>query len=198
MKRNRQPPLLFLVIGGAASTFYLFVYPALVALGRAGAGLAPILLGLILYFQLWLLVAEYGYVAAAHLYGWRRKSLFLPLFRPLPRGGASAFPSRPSASGFLLVATSLFSYFITLYGFALAYFFLSQRSDEAFRPGALGLLDSVYFSVVTAATVGFGDISPVTPVAKILVICEILASFVYTVFIFSLLAAGLRGKSASQ
>ncbi|MRR32582.1 two pore domain potassium channel family protein, partial [bacterium] len=32
----------------------------------------------------------------------------------------------------------------------------------------LSLLDAIYFSIVTVATVGYGDISPVTPGGKIL------------------------------
>ncbi|WP_292436152.1 potassium channel family protein [Methylobacter sp.] len=53
------------------------------------------------------------------------------------------------------------------------------RYQSVWNPGAFDrpietTLDSFYFSVVTLATVGYGDIHPVGSVAKILVIIEVL------------------------
>jgi voltage-gated potassium channel len=39
-----------------------------------------------------------------------------------------------------------------------------------FNVKSLSLLDSIYFTVVTMSTVGYGDITPVSPIAKIFVI----------------------------
>lgn len=47
------------------------------------------------------------------------------------------------------------------------------------------LFEFIYFSVVTFATIGYGDISPLAYSAKFLVILEITMSFFMVVFIFS-------------
>lgn len=53
----------------------------------------------------------------------------------------------------------------------------SSRTVQAF--------DFIYFSVVTFATIGFGDITPVLMKAKLLVILEIATSFTMIVFVIS-------------
>lgn len=51
----------------------------------------------------------------------------------------------------------------------------------------LDKLDAVYFSVVTVATVGYGDITPITPTAKWLVTAEIVSGVLLLVGIVSFL-----------
>lgn len=38
--------------------------------------------------------------------------------------------------------------------------------------------DSIYFSTIVQSTVGYGDISPKTSVAKLLVISQVMSSFI--------------------
>ena len=56
------------------------------------------------------------------------------------------------------------------------------------------IVDSIYFAVITMATVGFGDVVPLTPNGKIFtviyVIFAILAMYYITTLVFSLLVAG--------
>ena len=86
------------------------------------------------------------------------------------------------------------SYFVTICGFAVAYTFLSHSDPRAFTCGALSLFEALYFSLVTAATVGYGDIIPKSASARGLVMLEIGANLVYVVFFFSVLATVARER----
>jgi len=70
------------------------------------------------------------------------------------------------------------------------------RVHDGFRgPGCDELcrrLRAKRFSVMTAATVGFGDIVPLSIMARSIVILEVLLTFLYAVFLCSVLASTLR------
>ncbi|MFD3472266.1 potassium channel family protein [Streptomyces sp. NPDC058682] len=68
--------------------------------------------------------------------------------------------------------TAVFSLFILL--FATTYF-LMARSTAGIFTQALNRTDSLYFTITTFATVGFGDIAPVTQGARITVLVQVLA-----------------------
>ncbi len=59
----------------------------------------------------------------------------------------------------------LMAFALTLIGFATLFYWFFEEWD---------LLDAFYFSVVTIATVGYGDIHPVTPIGKIFTVFYIL------------------------
>lgn len=69
--------------------------------------------------------------------------------------------------GFILLA---------IVGYAGAYTALHRLDTHAFAGSISGFLDCLYFSAATFATVGFGDISPSSPVARLLTISEIFVS----------------------
>lgn len=79
--------------------------------------------------------------------------------------------------------------------FASWYRAISFSNPDAFtRP--LGVLDSVYFSMVTFLTIGFGDIVPVSDSAKILMIAQgVLTFFTIAIVINGLISThfGARG-----
>jgi hypothetical protein len=52
----------------------------------------------------------------------------------------------------------------------------------------------LYFSIVTASTLGYGDITPVKPVAKFLASCEVLFGVGWSVVAFAAMAALLGGR----
>jgi ion channel len=82
----------------------------------------------------------------------------------------------------LLIGISIFSFatdYTCLYKFDPASFEgLSVHSDSY----AHDLFDFFYFSIATFSTVGFGDIAPVSGIARIVVMLEIFLSFFIIVF----------------
>ncbi len=90
----------------------------------------------------------------------------------------------------LLYSISLIVFLIVV-SFALDFTCLSHSEPGAFKgiEDQVGILrklfEFMYFSVVTFATIGYGDITPVSLSAKSLVVLEIMTSFVMIVFIVS-------------
>ena len=66
--------------------------------------------------------------------------------------------------------------------FAATYFLLSHTSSSNFNVHALTRTDSIYFTVTVFATVRFGDISPASQVARLVVTAQM---------IFNLIVLGL-------
>jgi len=90
------------------------------------------------------------------------------------------------------VPLCLLSYAFTIYSFAVAYLYLSHTDHSAFNVKEMDLFTAIYFSTVTAATVGYGDIFPISRSARLLVIIEIWLSLIYVIFFFSVLSTVLR------
>jgi hypothetical protein len=89
------------------------------------------------------------------------------------------------------VWTALVSYLLTIYAFALVYVSLNASNPSRFH-GLTDLISSVYFSVVTIATVGYGDIIAQGRIARAFVTSEILVGVAYQVFFFSVIAGLIR------
>ena len=89
------------------------------------------------------------------------------------------------------VIAAVTSYFLTIYVFALLYESLSAANPQRFNV-ALELSTSLYFSVVTIATVGYGDILANGRFARSLVSIEILVGVGYQIFFFSIIAGQIR------
>lgn len=79
-----------------------------------------------------------------------------------------AYVSNP----FDFVKVELINLFNVVVFFGLGYFFLSKAGDGHFNQ-TIQVFDGVYFSFVTIATLGYGDIHPVSVAAKAMVILEI-------------------------
>jgi hypothetical protein len=62
--------------------------------------------------------------------------------------------------------------------FASAYFLLSVHGSGAFSQEHLSRTDALYLTVTIFATVGFGDISPVSQAARVAVMCQMLLDLV--------------------
>jgi len=175
--------------------FYLFVVPALVASSILELNWLTTGFGLFLYAQMWMLTAEYAYESAANLYGFRRKTLFR--FLHLFDKDAVIATTRP-ASRSMTVFLCMLSYALTIYGFAIAYLFISTRDASAFNVGALQLFETIYFSLGTAALAAYGDIVPVSMLARFLSMVEVVIGLIYILFFFSLLSSFLREPSSDS
>lgn len=90
--------------------------------------------------------------------------------------------------------------FITINAFAVAYF---GAGVDAFNfTDKIGPMASqehyllyVYYSIVTFTTLGFGDITPVTPLAMFIVILEVIVGFIMLGLLISLLANKVASRS---
>lgn len=77
---------------------------------------------------------------------------------------------------------------ITIFSFALDYTCIYHANQETFtgfeesNSYISNLFDFSYFSVITFSTVGYGDMAPISSSAKLLVIMEILLSFLILFF----------------
>ena len=90
-----------------------------------------------------------------------------------------------------LIMGLLVVYLLIGVGFGLAY-----RLAEAFAPGAFapvnqGVSGATYFSFVTLATLGYGDITPVTSLARALAVAEAITGQLYLVSVVSLAVSRL-------
>ena len=94
-------------------------------------------------------------------------------------------PRVPAAAAWTTSASSrrLDAYLLAGFLFGVAYWTLhrteSRRRSPARRPRNMGLSTSMYFSFVTIATLGYGDIVPVTAPARGLAVVEAISGQMY-------------------
>lgn len=80
---------------------------------------------------------------------------------------------------------------IIIISFALDYLCISEIYPNAFsgvnaeQSLYLRFINFLYFSIVTYTTVGYGDIIPITMVAKLITVLEMMSAFIVIVFIIS-------------
>ena len=80
---------------------------------------------------------------------------------------------------------------IIVVSFAIDYLCISEIYTDAFsgiqnnQPLILRFSNFLYFSIVTFTTVGYGDITPIIPVAKLITVFEMMSAFVVIVFVIS-------------
>jgi hypothetical protein len=85
-----------------------------------------------------------------------------------------------------LVLGLLCIYLLIGHAFGLAYNISNTVGPPAFSEAQPGVSGSVYFSFITLATVGYGDITPVSPVARSIAVMEAIFGQLYLVSIVSL------------
>jgi Ion channel len=69
--------------------------------------------------------------------------------------GFIPFTIKHSKKGVL--RNAVWAYLMTVYGFGLLYNVIDKRNPGNFAPSFDGVISSIYFSITTMATVGFGD-----------------------------------------
>ena len=77
---------------------------------------------------------------------------------------------------------------ILIMGYADFYFKLSRDYLNVFKDDiVLSVIDSVYFSVTTFTTTGYGDIYPISNSSKIFVASEMIIGYIVSMFAMSML-----------
>jgi hypothetical protein len=92
-----------------------------------------------------------------------------------------------------VLAGALASFIMAGLSFSLVYGVIEAHVPGAFATPGLEpavFQDLVYFSFVTLLTVGFGDVTPVAPLARAVMILEGLFSVVFTTIVMASLVAG--------
>lgn len=177
--------LILFVFSVIASAFYLFYIPLVAVDEYDTMSFVDIGFSCYMYLVMWMMIAAWFHDSFVNFYGLKRKTVHEWLLKPV------GVKSRRKNIYHIFVM--ILSYAFTLWGFAVAYMFTSHRDLKAFSIGGkLSIIDSLYFSVITAATVGYGDIVPVSKMAKIIVMTQIVVCLAYVVFMFSICSSYLR------
>lgn len=132
----------------------------------------------------------FGMLPAIALYS--PQDMSLGNFR-FPKGMAKWNPAKRHVV--LYVAAS---YGTTIYLFAVIFKVISNFEGNAFKEAIKGLGTALYFSIATIATVGYGDIVPVTAWARFAASVEIIVGIVYVAIFLSIVAGFLREDFQSQ
>jgi hypothetical protein len=141
------------------------------------------ILGGLLYFSVWAFAGSLALFSVAWLYGFR-----------VPFGLIEHSGLPPAQAMMEALLATVLSYFLTIYGFAITYTFLSHIESSAFNV-KIDFWASMYFSIVTIATVGYGDIVAVSTVARAVVCIEIIMGLAYTVFVLSIVGGAVREQN---
>lgn len=93
--------------------------------------------------------------------------------------------SRESVQPRRSLALLFVNFFEIIFDFAFMYIYFDTTQGGLFSRALNDGTGAVYFSFVTAATVGYGDIAPIVPFAKRLVIVQITLTFVFVGLFFN-------------
>ena len=85
------------------------------------------------------------------------------------------------------------AYAVVIMFFAIIYHIISDLNHAAFNCRVTDYTD-LYFSITTMATVGFGDIYPVSRAARAAVSAEVVLGAFFNIVIFALLASRLTSS----
>jgi voltage-gated potassium channel Kch len=100
------------------------------------------------------------------------------------------------------IVGSIAAYLLLAFAFGEAALFLSTLEPQAYQSAlypVIGRSEAYYFSVVTLTTVGYGDLTPVHPIARSLAALEALIGQLYpAILIGSLVSQELAGRPARR
>lgn len=182
----------YLAIAAAAALLFLIFPSWAIAAGKVPDPAVPIWMFWVdisgSLFVIAYLDFGHGYVLYQTIVNKKGADEFGPLFR---------VPFLARKNRFLrLLALIFVPYGLTVYFFAILYGLISRLCSDSFHVwgvscSGLTLLQSWYFSLTTASTVGYGDIAPNRPCAYVAVMSEIILSVFFAVFLFSVVGSAL-------
>lgn len=180
---------------------YLFRWPSLMLLqslcvGVSGSKLVAVVGMLLLFVGIWIEIVHIlsHRLNMGHMDSYFRRTVS---FRLMDNDDPQAYEVMPSQVDQLREYVTLFCWLlgVVVTGYAGIYSALSTAASpsDAFHglSGSMTLIQTLYFSVVTIGTVGYGDIYPITRIAQLAVASEILAGLTLIVLlltVFSLTA----------
>lgn len=107
--------------------------------------------------------------------------------------------SRFMRTGFRLMLALAVTYLCTIYLFASLYGMIARFDRCQFTaPGPSSFLNALYFTLTTAVTIGDPDVHARLPLAKAVVMLQLLAFLAYTVLFFSLAAGAIRKRLSAN
>jgi hypothetical protein len=179
-----------------AAFFYLFVVPMMVAADpQPGVGgYVAVAFGAFLLLQVWLLIGLWALESLEGLYDMRIKGL-LRIRRLLTAGLGPDREHDVAAAPVRAIVSGLLSFLLTTYAFGVLYLFVSQRDEDSFGVGALGVVDAIYYGFATAVT--YGDLDPLSNLARVAVLMQLAVTLGYTLFLFSVLAGVIQAVARS-
>ena len=145
---------------------------------------AASILAFVVIAALWAFVLFLALLAAIAIYA--------PEYKARVSFRFSNYLARFNPSKFQTLGFVAFSYAMTIYLFAIVFRAICNFDKSAFNPTIDSLGTATYFSIVTIATVGYGDIVPTSGFARLMVSFEILGGLAYGVFFLSVIASFLR------
>lgn len=184
----------FLGVMTPLALFYLFVVPMLAAASPREMGFGGVIFGGFMLIQLLALVVLQAYDAACMVYRYPRFTSARIIQRLRGRDGNNGSDATRISSPFAIVPMMV-SYCAFNYAFAVMYVFISSIDASSFSIGhPLGVIEAVYFSVITSATIGYGDITPRSDTARMMVVIQVGISLLYVITLFSAFASHLRDR----
>lgn len=81
--------------------------------------------------------------------------------------------------------TILIQLFCFIWAFSSLYYYLSAYDVAMFNVPINTVVSSLYFSIVTTGTIGFGDINPTLPLSRALVSFHIITIWLFTIFLMA-------------
>jgi voltage-gated potassium channel len=157
----------------------LLALPFSLALKGTALPLDQLVVAVGLYMLGWMTMFVLTTDALSFIYDFQR-----PFLSVVPGVWMSRNDSRVrTPAGALITALVLFA--MTTYAYAVIYVYVSRVWPDAFHPGQLDVVGAIYFTIITSATVGFGDIYPVSALARLIVASQVVLSFLFVILILS-------------
>lgn len=184
----------FVVVMTPLAFFYLFVVPMLAAASPRDMGFGGILFGGFMLIQLLMLVVLQAYDAASIVYRFPRHvwPRIIERLYGYDQNNESYAAEVPPP---FVIMPMMISYCAFNYAFAVVYVFISSIDASSFSTDRqLTVVEAVYFSVMTSATVGYGDIAPNSDIARMAVVIQVGISLLYVTTLFSAFASHVRDR----